>query len=116
MAFQSLQAVVGTAVTDSDFRRAILSGSRRSAIHRFDLSREETDAVMSIQADTLSQFAGQLHQWIMKQENRLEPMALDLPPLAPITLRESNAQKASVPVDKKPMMHELVTSSPLSRA
>ena len=114
MAFEMLQAVVGTAVIDSDFRRAILSGSRHSAIHQFDLSREERDAVLSIQADTLAQFAGQLDQWIMKQENRLEPMALDLPALTSSS-RETVAQKASLPVDHKPMLHEFVTSSSLGR-
>jgi hypothetical protein len=116
MAFEMLQAVVGTAVIDSDFRKAILSGSRHSAIHRFDLSREETDAVMSIHADTLAQFAGQLDQWIMKQQNRLEPMALDLPPLAPGSPRESVGQKELAPIDTRPMVHQLVASSSLSPA
>jgi hypothetical protein len=111
MAFEMLQAVVGAAVIDSDFRRAILNGPRHSVIHRFDLSREETDAVMSIQADTLAQFAGQLDQWIMKQENRLEPMALDLPALALITQHDSNGQRASAPIEKRPILNELVVTS-----
>ena len=116
MGFEMLQAVVGTAVIDSDFRRAILNGSRRRAIARFDLSHVETVAVMSIQADTLEQFAGQLDQWIMKQENRLEPLALNLPPLALASPRESLAQRAATPADKESGRRALVTVSSLGPA
>ncbi len=116
MAFEMLQAVVGTALIDSDFRRAILNGSRRSAIERFDLSHVETAAVMSIQAETLEQFARQLDQWIMKQENRLEPPALNLPPLMPVSPRESKAQMAAAPLDKESRLRALAAASSLGRA
>lgn len=116
MAFEMLQAVVGTALIDSDFRRAILNGSRHSAIARFDLSYAETDAVMSIQAETLEQFAGQLDQWIMKQENRLEALALNLPPLTPFSPRESKTQMASVSLDKESRLGAFVTTPSLGRA
>jgi len=116
MAFEMLQAVVGTAVIDADFRTAILNGSRHRAIARFELSHEERDAVMSIHADTLEQFAGQLDQWIMKQENRVEPLALDLPPLALVSPRESKAPRFAAPLEKRSGVRALVTASSLSRA
>ena len=78
MAYESLQAVVGTAVIDSVFRSALLNGSRRSAVENFDLTQEETNAVMAIRAETLAQFAAQLHQWILRQQNQVEPPALSL--------------------------------------
>ncbi len=79
MAYESLQALVGTAVIDVGFRHALLNGSRRSVIQSFDLTREETDAVMAIYAETLEQFASQLHRWILKQQKQVEPPALSLP-------------------------------------
>jgi hypothetical protein len=102
MAFEMLQTVVGMAVIDADFRSAILNGSRRHAIERFDLSHEETAALMSIQAKTLDQFAGELDQWIMQQLNRFEPPPLDLPAHPRTSPRESKPLKASAPVSRRP--------------
>lgn len=79
MAYESLQAVVGTAVIDSGFRKALLNGSRRRVISTFDLSPKEIDAVMSIRADSLEQFAGQLDQWITRAQGKIEPPTLSLP-------------------------------------
>ncbi len=75
MAFESLQAVVGTAVIDSSFRKALLNGSRRHVISSFDLTHEEVDIVMGIKADSLEQFAGQLDQWICKAQGKVDPPA-----------------------------------------
>jgi hypothetical protein len=79
MPYDALQAVIGTAVIDADFRKALLNGARRGVVSSFKLNSDELDVVMSIRADTLEQFAGQLDQWIMKQQNHLEPPPLDLP-------------------------------------
>lgn len=79
MAYESLQAVIGTAVIDPDFRKALLNGSRQRVIQPFNLSRAEVDAVMGIRADTLEQFAGQLDRWILKTQGKSEPVALVLP-------------------------------------
>jgi hypothetical protein len=79
MAFESLQAVVGTAVIDLSFRKALLNGSRRRVIATFDLTHEEIDAVMGIRADSLEQFAGELDQWISRAQGRCDPPALTLP-------------------------------------
>ena len=79
MAYESLQAVVGTAVIDSLFRKALLNGSRQHVIQPFNLTNEETSAVMSIRADSLEQFAGQLDQWIATSQGRRELPQLILP-------------------------------------
>jgi hypothetical protein len=79
MAYESLQAVIGTAVIDSTFRQDLLNGSRHRVIANFDLTREEVDAVMGIRADSLEQFAGQLDRWIATAQGRSEPPALTLP-------------------------------------
>ena len=79
MAYESLQAVVGTAVIDSSFRKALLNGSRRRVIATFDLTHEEVDVVMGIRADSLEQFAGELDQWISRAQGRCDPPVLRLP-------------------------------------
>lgn len=79
MAYESLQAVIGTAVVDSLFRKALLNGSRQRVIQPFNLTNEETTAVMSIRADSLEQFAGQLDQWITTSQGRRELPQLTLP-------------------------------------
>jgi len=79
MAYESLQAVVGTAVIDSGFRKALLNGSRRRVISAFNLTHEEVDAVMGIRADSLEQFAGQLDQWICRAQGRAESPIPTLP-------------------------------------
>jgi hypothetical protein len=66
MAYERLQAVVGTALIDSGFRRSLLAKSY-SALAEFNLSSEEVAAVMSVDADTLQEFAGQLHQWMVRE-------------------------------------------------
>ncbi|MBI5030177.1 MAG: hypothetical protein HZB51_06595 [Chloroflexi bacterium] len=79
MAYESLQAVIGTAVIDSLFRKALLNGSRSRVIQPFNLTMEETSAVMAIRADSLEQFAGQLDQWIKRSQGKLEAPQLALP-------------------------------------
>lgn len=78
MPYESLQAVIGTAVIDSKFRIELLTSSRQRAIQKFDLTKEETEVVMSIRADSLEQFAGQLDQWISKALGKAEPPRLSL--------------------------------------
>ena len=79
MAYESLQAVIGTVVVDSLFRKALLNGSRHRVIQSFNLTTEETNAVMAIRADSLEQFAGQLDQWITCSQGKLEVPQLELP-------------------------------------
>ncbi len=67
MSYSSLQAVIGNAVVDSEFRKGLLNGSRLRMISNFNLTAEETNMVMGIRAETLEHFAGQLDQWMTIQ-------------------------------------------------
>ena len=63
MAHEALQMVVGTAIVDSHFRRGLLTKSA-DILHEFPLSDEESQAIISSQADTFQALASELNQWI----------------------------------------------------
>lgn len=65
MAHETLQAIVGTAIVDSDFCHSLLQKSPDIA-RDFELTAEESQAIQSIHASTLSDFASQLHRWIVR--------------------------------------------------
>jgi len=67
MAYAELEEVVGNAIIDRNFRADLLNGSRASALARFNLSPEEKQALMSIRAESLESFAGQLAGWLAAQ-------------------------------------------------
>ncbi len=90
MSYNSLQAVIGNAVVDSEFRKGLLNGSRLRIISNFNLTPEETSVVMGIRADTLENFAGQLDRWMMSQTNQIAE-----PPSLPRALRFRPAAKLS---------------------
>jgi len=60
-----LQAIIGMAVTDREFREALLS-QPRAAVEGFALSDEELSVVSSIRAKTLERFAARLEQRLSK--------------------------------------------------
>ncbi len=62
----SLQVLIGTALTDTGFRKALLNGSRRRILQTFPLTGDEIESIMAIRADSLEQFAGELHQRFFK--------------------------------------------------
>lgn len=70
----SLQALIGTALTDSSFRKALLNGSRRQILSTFRLTQDEIEGIMKIQADSLEQFACALHQQFLASSDDLEPL------------------------------------------
>lgn len=61
MSREGLQELVGRAIIDKDFERKLLH-SPMDVIQAANLSPEEVKAILSIKADSLSQFAGKLHQ------------------------------------------------------
>lgn len=65
MAHEALQAMVGTAIVDSTFRRSLLNQSPE-ALRRFELTPEESAAVQRINAQTIEGFARELHGWITR--------------------------------------------------
>jgi hypothetical protein len=67
MAYAELEEVVGHAIIDRDFRADLLNGSRARVLSRFNLSPEEKQALMSIRAESLESFAGQLVGWMDAQ-------------------------------------------------
>jgi hypothetical protein len=67
MAYAELEEVVGHAIIDRSFCADLLNGSRARALSRFNLSPEEKQALMSIRAESLESFAGQLAGWMDAQ-------------------------------------------------
>jgi hypothetical protein len=63
-----LQALVGRALVDDEFRCGLLNGHRRECIAEFALSADEERAVARIDAPDLTSFAAQLDGWINHRE------------------------------------------------
>jgi hypothetical protein len=68
MSQTALQVLVGTALTDSEFRHDLLNGSRRTLLMKFDLTDEERKAVLGVEAESIQQFAAQLCEWLECQK------------------------------------------------
>jgi hypothetical protein len=66
--------LIGTALTDNTFRKALLNGSRRRILQSFPLSGEEIEEIMSIKADSLEQFASELHHRKLVPQDEPEPL------------------------------------------
>lgn len=70
MTAKTLSTLIGTAVIDETFRQNLLSDPW-SALNGFDLTREEKEAIASIEARSIEQFALQLAGWIAQTEDRV---------------------------------------------
>jgi len=68
MAYESLQAVVGTAIVDSRFRRSLLA-KQADALQAFELSREESVAIAQSRATTIQGFAQDMQSWISQHHS-----------------------------------------------
>lgn len=68
MSIQALERMVGTALVDPTFRQALLDGHRSEVIAGFELTDEERDLVLGIQARKLDGFARVLANWLDEQE------------------------------------------------
>jgi len=66
MAYEMLQAVVGTAIVDSRFRRSLLA-KQADALKGFELTREESAVIAQSEATTIQGFAQDLHCWITRR-------------------------------------------------
>ncbi len=67
MLYPELEEVIGQAIIDREFCAELLTERRAQLLGQFELSSEEKRVLMSIRADTLESFAGQLHDWIEAQ-------------------------------------------------
>ncbi len=76
MTHPALEEIIGCAIIDRDFCAGLLNGKRARLIDRFDLTPDETQALMSIHADSLEAFAGQLYRWIEAQQPRSRQLRL----------------------------------------
>ncbi|HLF28074.1 MAG TPA: Os1348 family NHLP clan protein [Anaerolineae bacterium] len=72
--YPALEEVVGHAIIDREFCASLLNGKRARLLSQFHLTPEETQALMSIRADSLEAFAGQLYRWIEAQQPRARQM------------------------------------------
>jgi hypothetical protein len=68
MSYQTLQAIIGTAIVDSKFRHNLLDDAL-GALSSFALTPEESAAITSIKAETFQGFVSQLHGWISRAES-----------------------------------------------
>lgn len=68
-----IQSLIGTAVTDSNFRMGLLNGSRLRLLKNFSLTEHEIETIMSIRANSLEQLAGEIHRRLMGDEE-LQPL------------------------------------------
>jgi len=80
---EMLQSIVGQAIVDSGFRRALLNHSA-VALSAFDLTAEEREAIDNTRAETMQGFARELDTWIC--QNALGERAVEAfyPPPSPI--------------------------------
>jgi len=69
-----MQALIGTALTDSTFRHSLLNGSRRRILQTFPLTHQEIEIIMAIRADSLEQFASEVHQRFIAGVEEPEPL------------------------------------------
>ena len=63
MSQSELQTIIGTAITDSAFRRRLLESPAKVA-DEFELTSTERVALLDIRADSLSDLAEQLDEWL----------------------------------------------------
>jgi hypothetical protein len=68
--YAHLQRIVAEAIYDESFRNRLFNGDRREVIAQFDLTQDEQDVILAIEADTLEGFARELLGW-MRQHDRV---------------------------------------------
>ena len=85
MSQMALQILVGTALTDPRFCHGLLNGSRHTLLAEFDLTDEEREVVLGVEAGSIQEFAAQLCEWLKAQESPMShpPTAVSVshPPL-----------------------------------
>jgi hypothetical protein len=62
--FQHLENIIATAHYDETFHLRLLNGNRAQAIACYDLTPEEREALLTIDADTLRTLARELERWM----------------------------------------------------
>lgn len=70
----SLERLIGTAVVDPRFCDALIRGRRAEALLPFELTLEEKEAVLGIEAETLQDFARYLDGWLSHRNGTRPPV------------------------------------------
>lgn len=85
MSQMALQTLVGTALTDYEFCNDLLNGRRHTLLAKFDLTDEEQEVVLVIEADSIQEFAAHLCEWLEAQKSLTShpatAVAVPYPPL-----------------------------------
>ncbi len=71
MSYRELNRLIGMAMVDPRFRKALLDGRREEVLAAFDLTPEETAVLMGIQASNLQDFAQDLYGWMSAKNGAL---------------------------------------------
>lgn len=69
MSSLNLNAFATKALLDNKFQADILNGHRRERLNEFELTDEEKQAVLTINAKNINQFIQQLGQWMYVLES-----------------------------------------------
>ena len=59
---RNIDALIWRAFTDAGFRKGLLNGSRPELVDSMQLTTEEKEAVLAVEADSIEAFAGALCQ------------------------------------------------------
>ncbi len=70
MSIGELERLVCTAVISTRFRHKLLNGSRAQMLDEFELTAEEREFLLSIQAETVQEFATSLLHWLKEKGGR----------------------------------------------
>ncbi len=70
MSLSELERLVRIAVTSTRFRRKLLNGSRAQTLDEFELTAEEREFLLGIQAGTVQEFAASLLHWLKEKDGR----------------------------------------------
>ena len=85
MSQMALQTLVGTALIDPEFCNDLLNGRRHTLLTKFDLTDEEREVVLVIEAESIQEFAARLDEWLKTQESLTShpprAVAVPYPPL-----------------------------------
>lgn len=66
MSDRTLNDIMCLALTDSEFRHNLLTDVV-SLVEGFDLDPEERDILKAIKAESVTEFAGRLHSWMLER-------------------------------------------------
>jgi hypothetical protein len=79
MSREALEAIIGKAVLDTEFREALFANPDE-VLAGYDLSEEEVAALKAIDAEAMESFAGTLDEAFSKLIIAAEPAKRDKPP------------------------------------